>query len=364
MIQAKGKLADLLAALEGAGRVLILTHNHPDPDAIASAFALRHILAHTHSAKVKIGYGGNLGRAENRAMVRLLRIPIHEMSTGQAARFKFIALVDGHPKAKNVLIKKGLRYSVVIDHHISRRECPASFADLRVSYGATCSILAEYIRDNDIPLDARVATALYYGIKSDIADLGRDASDADFRMLQDLYSKISLRWLTRIERARVPRRYYRHYAVALANARIVEDVIVSDMGRITNPETVAELADFFLKTEGVSWTLCLGVIDHRLQFSLRTVRKGRSAGAIAAQLVGRRGSAGGHDRSAGGTLPLEDANAEKIGEERHRLVTEFCRIVGRDFADAHRLVPEPALADIGPVGHEPEEPRARNGDRS
>ncbi len=359
MIQAKGKLAELLAALEGAARVLILTHNHPDPDAIASAFALRHILAHTHSAKVKIGYGGNLGRAENRAMVRLLRIPIHEMSTGQAARFKFIALVDGHPKAKNVLVKKGLRYAVVIDHHISRRECPAEFADLRVSYGATCSILAEYIRDNEIPLDARVATALYYGIKSDIADLGRDATDADFRMLQYLYSKISLRWLTRIERARVPRRYYRHYAVALANAKIVEDVIVSDMGRITNPETVAELADFFLKTEGVRWTLCLGVIDHRLQFSLRTVRKGRSAGAIAAQLVGRRGSAGGHDRSAGGTIPLEDADVEKIGEERHRLIADFCRIVGRDFADATRLVPETGSALRG----EDESP-ARHGDRS
>lgn len=39
------RLARLLQSVEGADEILILAHNDPDPDAIASALALKHLPA-------------------------------------------------------------------------------------------------------------------------------------------------------------------------------------------------------------------------------------------------------------------------------------------------------------------------------
>lgn len=339
MQKPKGKLAELVATLGDARRILVMTHNNPDPDAIGAAFGLRRVLGEAAGIQCVLGYAGTLGRAENRAMVRLLRIPLREISTGQAARFKHVALVDGQPRSKNVLVKPGLDYTVVIDHHLSKGRQIAPFMDLREQYGATSSIVAEYARENDIALDARTATALYYGVKSDVADLAREIGEADIRMMQYLFPKISMRWLTRIERARVPAAYFRHYASGINNALVIGDVVASDMGRAQNQELIAELADFLMKSEGARWTICSGVIDKRLCFSLRTTNRGVGAGRIAAKIAGKAGSAGGHEQSAGGFIPLSDDTEEKVLVERKRLLEKFCRAVGRDLRKAVKLVP-------------------------
>ncbi|MCZ7585743.1 MAG: DHH family phosphoesterase [Deltaproteobacteria bacterium] len=340
-IEPQGKLKELVDALANVDRLLILTHNNPDPDSIGSALGLRHVLQHTTKVKSRLAYGGNVGRAENRAMITLLRVPIHEITAKQVARYKNVAIVDALPDAQNILAPAARSCRIVIDHHLRRaksKEPPNCFSDFRPQYGATSTIITEYVKTNNIPLNARVATALYYGIKTDIRDLGRDKRDVDLAMMQFLFPKISLRWLWKIERTPVPREYFRYFAVAINSAVIVGDAIVSDLGGTDFPEVVAEMADFLLKVKGMRWSFCVGSKNGKLFFSARTLRRGRRAGALAARLAGRKGSAGGHDRSAGGIVEA-DAAPEAEAKARQELIERFLRSLGREFAAGQGLLP-------------------------
>jgi len=345
LIEPTGKLAELTRALGDAKRLLILTHNNPDPDAIAAAFGLRHILAHVHKVKTRLAFGGSVGRAENRAMVKLLRIPLHDITAGQVSRYKNVALVDSQPQAKNVLVPEGMLCRIVIDHHLAGRGRKnaehGAFTDFRPEYGSTSTIIAEYARENEIPLNARVATALFYGIKTDIRDLGRDRTDRDIAMMQFVFPKISLKWLWKIENVQVPREYFRDFADAFNNAVITGDLVASDLGDVSWAEAVAEMADFLLRIKGVRWSFCVGRVGSRLVFSIRTLRKRKRVGELAYRLAGRKGSAGGHDRSAGGFIPLDDMEEKEIERVRKDLANRFAARIGRDLSLGTPLVEVP-----------------------
>lgn len=173
---------DLRRAFEGAQRVLVLSHANPDPDALASAYLLQRILQHLHpQANATVAYGGIIGRAENRAMLRELGLA-------------------------------------------------------------------------PLPL----ATAAFYALRTETQDLGREAGEADRHAFADLLLRTDGRVLARIQRARVPRNYFRAFRHAIHRARIHGRAVISDLGRVDTPDIIAEIADFLLRLEGVDWTCCLG----------------------------------------------------------------------------------------------------------
>ena len=79
---------------ESLSPLLILPHDYPDPDALASAYALQYLAQKGFGMEAKIGYGGVISRAENRAMVRILKIPVQKMKAAQVRRYRNVALVD------------------------------------------------------------------------------------------------------------------------------------------------------------------------------------------------------------------------------------------------------------------------------
>ena len=81
--------------------LLILTHDYPDPDALASGFALYHIAKHSFSINARLAYGGIIGRTENKEMVRILSIPFHKFKTRDLSTYAHIALVDTQPEFEN-----------------------------------------------------------------------------------------------------------------------------------------------------------------------------------------------------------------------------------------------------------------------
>ena len=79
----------------------ILTHDHPDPDALASAWALAHLAQTVGKIQTRIVYGGIIGRAENRIMAERLLVPARPLRKGELAGVKHLALVDTQPPFKN-----------------------------------------------------------------------------------------------------------------------------------------------------------------------------------------------------------------------------------------------------------------------
>ena len=310
----KGVLPLLLGAFERPGPIVILPHDNPDPDALASAATLRYLLRELAKRDAVIAQGGIVGRAENRAMLTYLNIDLVSVADVDWDGETLIALVDTQPGRANNSLPEGVVPTAVIDHHPAYGEYPGvSFVDLRSEYGATSTILSEYLRDSHLPVDPKVATALFYGINAETQDLGREATPADVAASQFLYPYANKRRLSKIENARVPKEYFRGFRDAIEEAQIYGKVVISVLPDAQYPDMVAEVADFLLRLDQVEWAVAMGYYERYLYVSLRTSLRDINAGEILRKALGSK-SAGGHDQIAGGRVRVEEEGiaVEKI----------------------------------------------------
>jgi nanoRNase/pAp phosphatase (c-di-AMP/oligoRNAs hydrolase) len=305
-------LEKLYKTAGGAGRLLILPHNDPDPDAIASAVTLRYLLTERLGIESDIAYQGIIGRAENRALVRYLDRPLQPLSDANLQQTPHLALIDTQPGAGNVTLQPGARVILVIDHHAWRGEtATAGFADVRPELGATSTILTQYLQAAGVEPPSPLATALFYGIKAVTMGLSRDTSPADAAAYSYLQPRIDVAALANIEHAQVPAAYFRSFDAALRAARRYDGLIIAYIGRLVYPDLAAEMADVLLRLEKARWVICVGAYERTLILSVRTRSPGHTAEVLAQAIVAGEGSAGGHGAMAGGQVPLKDRSAER-----------------------------------------------------
>jgi nanoRNase/pAp phosphatase (c-di-AMP/oligoRNAs hydrolase) len=305
-------LEKLYATARGAGRLLILPHNNPDPDAISSAVALHYLLAQRLGMQSSILYQGIIGRAENRALVRYLDQSLEPLSDADLRQPPCLALVDTQPDAGNITLPPGARVAVVIDHHTWRAEtATVSFADVRPELGATSTILTEYLRAADLKLPSSLATALFYGIKTVTMGLSRDTGRADAAAYSYLQPRIDIKALAWIEHAQVPADYFRSFDAALRAARMYDGLLFAYIGMLAYPDLAAEMADILLRLEKAEWVICVGVCQGALILSVRTRTQVHTAEELVRAIVAGEGSSGGHGTMAGGQIPLGERDAEQ-----------------------------------------------------
>ena len=335
------RLEKLRQIVERKKKVLILTHNNPDPDAIGAGWALSHLLKEELGVGSTFVYGGIITRAENRAMVRLLNIGIKPLEMINIHNFSVVALVDTQPNAGNNSLPSSIEPAIVIDHHSLRKTSHrVEFADIRPQYGSCSTILTEYLVQAGLSFEKKVATALYYGIKSDTQDLGRDATEADYEATIRLYPRVLLKVLSQIEHPELSRDYYVLFDQALHDAVIFGDVILCDLGFLLKPDMVSLMADLLLRFSGVRWSFVMGGIDSRVIFSLRTKRHNQNAGLMAQRVVKGLGTAGGHGMIGGGQIVTKELTPEKQARICVNLKNRLLRILGRENAKEERLIPQ------------------------
>ena len=319
-------LEQLFEAVNGAEAILILPHNNPDPDAIAGAIALRHLLKEGVGIEGIIAYRGLIGRAENQALVRYLGYPLQRLKQSLLDSSLALALVDTQPGAGNNPLPSEAEVSIVIDHHpLQPQTAAAKFSDVRPEVGSTATIMVEYLRLAELKPDPPLATALFYGIKTDTLGLGRETSSSDTSAICYLLPLIDLQALLNIERAKVPADYFKSFAATLQTARIYNGVIIAYVGVMSYPDLTAEMADFLLRMQGSVWVICLGIYKERLIISARTQNQ-RGAGQLVQQIIGNQGISGGHGAMAGGQLPLNGRDAEQLAQDFSRQVLQHLQI--------------------------------------
>ena len=302
----RGVSPELLGIIDRPGPFIILPHDNPDPDALASAAALKYVAKELLEKDAAIGLGGFVGRAENRAMLRYLNIPlvpVPELPLDDPAAI--IALVDTQPGRRNNSLPAGVLPAIVIDHHPAYGPAEVPFSDLRDGYGATSTILTEYLMDTRLAVETKIATALFYGIMAETQDLGREAAEVDMAACHFLYPYTNKRRLSKIENARVPREYFRGFRQAIEGAVVYEKAVISILGDVRYPDMVAEMADFLLRLEEVEWAAAIGHYQGALYVSLRTTQREANAGELLQQVLGNE-HAGGHDMIAGGRIRLPE----------------------------------------------------------
>lgn len=344
----------LRAALAPYSRVLILAHNNPDPDAIASAAAMRLIVNHTDHKRATIAYAGFLTRAENREMVQRLSIPMHDISHIDLRRYRAIIVIDTQPGAKNYATAATERIIGVVDHHPLRsgtKGLPWNLVDPEV--GATSTLMHELLKAADVKPPSNISTALLLGIKTDTQDLGREAAGRDLAAYKELFPVAEHRKLSLISHPRLPVGYYRTVCEAITSAHMYGDLLHVPIGAVTTPEYVSEIADYMTNLVGVRWVVATGEFNGDLYFSMRTLTARKDAGRILRRAIGRAGFAGGHRKMAGGVLTLSAMDAEKRSVAKDKVLTALFEALGANTSAPAALLESPRC---GETEERPESP--------
>ncbi|MBN1543198.1 DHH family phosphoesterase [candidate division KSB1 bacterium] len=327
--------------VSGRRRSMLVLHNHPDPDALASAFALRYLLKNRYEIESDIAYDGIIGRAENLAMVRELNIPARRIQSLKRSRYDGLVLIDTQPGAANHPLQKGEKIDLVLDHHPRRRSSRGNAMIIETQVGATATLLVECLFAHDPafagPVD--LASALAYAIRSETQDLGREASARDIRAYLAIYPHASMRKLSRIIYPKLSTDYFISLQTALARARIYRQLICAHIGPVHAPEIVAEVADLLLRRRKTTWSLVTGRYQNSLYLSLRSSNLGARANRMIQSLVPHRENAGGHDQFAGGRIDLDSHTDEQIEQLENRLTLAFAKKFEYKNAEWKTLIP-------------------------
>jgi nanoRNase/pAp phosphatase (c-di-AMP/oligoRNAs hydrolase) len=297
------RLVDLL---RGKRRPLIQLQHNPDPDALASGMALKHLIRRVLRVDAVMAFTGSVGRAENRAMMRYLKIQIIPSFKVAYGRHDFVAVVDTQPGTGTCRLPPGVTADLVIDHHPAVAPLDGvALPILDPSYGATSTLVGEMLLSNGLPIPQRVATALAYGIQTDTLDLARPVSSADERVFAAVYALADKRLLGRIQRARVPQGYYLALERGLRRATIHDTAVVTHLGVVEQPDIVPEVADLLFRLEGMTWAFVTGAHSRLLYASIRAIdSEGVDAGEVARTVAGPKGSGGGHETFSAAQIPI------------------------------------------------------------
>jgi nanoRNase/pAp phosphatase (c-di-AMP/oligoRNAs hydrolase) len=307
----KEKLDRLVAFAKGHRRALILTHDNPDPDSLASGVALAWLLETLAGVRAKVAYGGIIGRAENRTLIRALALPVVPISQVVFDDYDLICMVDTQPEQGNHSLPRRHFPDVVIDHHPRRPDSSlATIADVGGPIGATSTVVVEYVRASHLEIPEHIATALFYGIKSDTRDLGRQTTPQDVDAYLWLFPRTNKDAIGAIEHPPLPLEYFALSHTAVERAQVYPGAVILPLGPLYAPDMVAEVAERFLYLEGMRWSLAWGEYHGDLYYSLRTSIRRANAGQLIRDVIEPLGgSAGGHGPMAGARLPQPGGSA-------------------------------------------------------
>ncbi len=295
-----------------------------DPDAMASAMALKRLLWHKVQS-VTIAHFNDIVRFDNVTMVRLLKVPLVKLQQIDAQAFSKTLLVDSQPHHHEAFCD--FHYDAVIDHHPITMPVDAQFVDIRPSYGATATMMTEYLRSARIRPSKSLATALLYAIRVDTHNFELHAFEDDVKAFHYLFPLANMNLLRKIEISDMGVGDLKYFQQALESKRIIKGKIFSHLGQVHSPDMLVLLADFFMRCHEVGWVVVSGVYHKNLVVIIRNDGFRKNAGSKAIKAFGRLGSAGGHRAMARAEIPL--ANLD--GHLRKTDLSDLGRFVIRQF---------------------------------
>jgi nanoRNase/pAp phosphatase (c-di-AMP/oligoRNAs hydrolase) len=329
----RGRVQQYQRYFQDADRVLILLHNDPDPDAMASGLALRTLLRRNKTTAI-IGAIQNVTRPENLRMKHLLDIHVETVTPVDFGNFERIATVDVQPHYFGDSLE---RADLVIDHHPEQANHNAVFKDIRPNYGSTCTILTEHLRAVDFDISERIATAMLYAIKSDTLFFARQTNRVDLEAFSHLYPLSDAALIRKMEGADLSLDRLDVITRAVRDGVMAEQVFSAFLGKVPREDYITYAADFFLDLEDVRWTVISGLVNEMLVISVRNLGYTRNAGELVKRWFSDIGSAGGHRAMAKAVVPL------------HRFIEKFGAVDGARLNGIIRQLVDQFLHDANGV---------------
>jgi len=303
------RLRRFLKQFTGDDHVLVLIN--ADPDAIASAMAVKRLLWRK-VASVTIAHVNVIKRPDNQEMIRLLGVKTQYIDNIDRDRFTKTVIVDSQPNHHERFA--GFEPNVIIDHH-PETDAVAPYMDIRPNYGATATILTEYLRAARIKPSAKLATALFLAIKTDTSNFERQTVIEDLKAFQFLFRHANIHLARRIETAEISFDFLKYFRSALDDMKLRNGRVFVYLGTVINPDVCVFLADFFMRLTYVDWSIVSGINDGKLIIVMRNDGIRKDAGKVAKQSFGEMGSAGGHKGLSRSEIPVANLPASLNTED-------------------------------------------------
>ena len=303
------KLEELLREIHKE-HVYIQTHNFPDPDAIASAYAMQNLLQ-AHGISSTICYKGKIDRYSTEKLQELLRLEflhIEDLESRLTDEDEVI-LVDAQKGNSNIINMTGDEI-ICIDHHPKNDKYPYRFSDIRPEVGACATIMAQYFFENDVPMSRSVATALTYAIRIDTNNLSRGVSKLDFEMAYRMYDLCDYDTIHMLENSNLCFEDLVAYSKAIASIEVYDNISFADAG--AGCPVIANISDFMLALKEVSFSVVYARREGGVQLSVRSEKPSLDAGKIVSKALAGLGSGGGHAEMAGGFVTFAGDEKEEV----------------------------------------------------
>ena len=320
----------LLEVLDEFDDFLIVMHDNPDPDAIASGWGIWVLIQEVLDRPVRLVGGGSIVRAENRHMVELLEPPLELVAEAEAGPRTGTILVDCGSEASNHLLsRQGLRPIAVIDHHLRGKVAGDSrFEDVRPEVAASATLGASYLREQGIEPGAKLAVAMLYAMRTEAMGAETHHSELDCGILPWLTERAEPSLLADIENAPLKIDYFGDLLLALQSTFVYDEVAFCFLPRADCVEIVGEVADLLIRGESINKVLCAAVVGPDIALSARTERGAGNAANLLVNTVQGLGSAGGHPHRAGGKIPAvgNATRVEELHDEIRRRWLKECEV--------------------------------------
>ena len=306
-------------------KVLIVCHDNPDPDALASALAMKHLCDSIGHSSTII-HGGMIEHQQNRAMVKLLDMDVRKIILDWEIEdllkdSDIVICVDfSHPGANNVLPNNCVPH-VVIDHHTSEERPAGDVILVRSEFAATSSLIASVLMNSGVEMNSKIATALAFGIRTDTLGFTRSFNAVDLRALSWLGAWVDWDLIRSFESPPRSQEVLSIFKQALSDADFEDGLMLVPISEMADRDALSQVADFLLPTEGVKIVVTYGVRMSKVILSVRSNDDSIHAGKMLERTF-QKGSAGGHKSLAGGQIPFDELGCE-TPEEAMKSITKI-----------------------------------------
>ncbi|MFH7320452.1 bifunctional oligoribonuclease/PAP phosphatase NrnA [Desulfurivibrio sp. D14AmB] len=312
---AKERLQEFWSVFDKEDTVLVVIN--ADPDALAGAMAIKRLLRYRVKA-VTIAYPNAIRRLNNLVMLDLLKIPAERLHTVKPTEFSKRVILDSQPP--HLPSFESIPFDVVLDHHPATKGWAATFVDIRKEYGATASMMVEYLRAAGIRPSVALATALFYAIKVDTQNFEKKVTLADAISFRYLFNLANLNLVRKIEHSSLRRSELNYFRTALNEMKLSKQRLYAHVGKVPSPDILVLIADFLKQVHEAAWVFVSGIHNDKLVVIFRCDGYKKNAGRLAEKTFGQAGSAGGHRESARAEVPLKNMDKDASSINTNTLI--------------------------------------------
>lgn len=305
--------------------IYIQTHNFPDPDAIASAYGLKELLA-VYDIESTLCYAGRIDALSTRRMTDIFNIDIeaYDSIKDRMTEHDYIVCVDSQKNGGNIVDMIG-REIATIDHHPTYAEAEYLYKDVRI-VGSCSTLIADYYKNLGVTPSENVATALLYGLKMDTAQFNRGVTQMDIDAFAYLFPVANPDILKQLETNTMEYNDLKAYGAAIENIRIYDKVGFAYIPISCQDALIAIISDFILQLDEVDVCVVFSKRKDGIKFSIRSEIASVDAGKLAYEALKDDGNGGGHATMAGGIIrDTDEIDLNKYTEDK--IIEKFLSVI-------------------------------------